>query len=177
MSINTGDYAYIDSDNFEFIEKEENVTYCNFNRNASEVFNHDEVINNRNNGYNYKNKKTSERGRSKMDENQILEKYMDKVDQDRRDQEQRLSNSIQSMEQRLNEDRKLMEQRIVEERRLSEDRMEKRFNETMEALKETNKKMDSTNKWITGTCIATIIGIAAMAVTIVVAFIQLKAGQ
>lgn len=105
-----------------------------------------------------------------MDENKILEKYMDKMDQDRRDQEERLSKNMQ-----------LMEQRIVEERRLSEDRIEKKFNETMEALKATNnkiekledkldnktnmmlEKIDSTNKWIIATCLATILGIAGVA--------------
>ncbi|KQB76807.1 hypothetical protein [Clostridium butyricum] len=105
-----------------------------------------------------------------MDENKILEKYIDKMDQDRREQEERLSKNMQ-----------LMEQRIVEERRLSEDRMEKKFNETMEALKATNnkiekledkldnktnmmlEKIDSTNKWIIGTCIATILAVAGIA--------------
>ncbi|MBY6931692.1 hypothetical protein [Clostridium botulinum] len=119
-----------------------------------------------------------------MDDNKIIEKYMDKIDQDRREQEQRLSNNIQSMENRLFEDRKLMEQRITEERRLSEERMEKRFNETMESIKNTNhkidslenklddktdkmlEKVDSTNKWIMGTCIATILAVAAIAASV-----------
>ncbi|MBZ9690900.1 hypothetical protein [Clostridium sp. M14] len=118
-----------------------------------------------------------------MDDNKIIEKYMDKIDQDRREQEQRLSNNIQSMENRLFEDRKLMEQRITEERRLSEERMEKRFNEAIESIKNTNhkidslenklddktdkmlEKVDSTNKWIMGTCIATILAVAAIAVS------------
>lgn len=122
-----------------------------------------------------------EREETAMDENKILEKYLDKVDQDRRDQEQRLSNNMQSMENRLFEDRKLMEQRITEERRLSEDRMEKKFNEAMEALKSTNAKIDnldikldtetqktidkidSTNKWIIGTCIASVLAVAGIA--------------
>lgn len=105
---------------------------------------------------------------STMDENRILEKYMDKIDQDRRDQEERLSNNI-----------KLMENRITEERRLSEERMEKRFNKAMESLEKTNdkienlesnltEKIDSTNKWIIGTCLATILGIAALVLTVIV---------
>ncbi|NFN14580.1 hypothetical protein FDB56_06615 [Clostridium botulinum] len=119
-----------------------------------------------------------------MNEDKLFEKYMDKVDQDRRDQEQRLSKNIELMEQRLSEDRKLMEQRIIEERRLSEERMEKRFNEAMDSIKNTNhkieslenkldektekmlEKVDSTNKWIMGTCIATILAVAAIAASV-----------
>ncbi|MEX0085146.1 hypothetical protein AB2T90_22235 [Clostridium butyricum] len=119
-----------------------------------------------------------------MDENKILEKYMDKVDHDRREQEQRFSNSMQTMEGRLFDDRKLMEQRITEERRLSEERMEKRFNETMESLKSINlkiesleekldqktdrtlDKIDSINQWIIATCIATILAVAAIAASV-----------
>ncbi|OFS22976.1 hypothetical protein [Clostridium sp. HMSC19A10] len=119
---------------------------------------------------NYNDKLNLEGSNVKMDENKMLEKYMDKMDQDRRDQEERLSKNMQ-----------LMEQRIVEERRLSEDRIEKKFNETMEALKATNnkiekledkldnktnmmlEKIDSTNKWIIATCLATILGIAGVA--------------
>lgn len=114
--------------------------------------------------------KVLEGGNVYMDENKILEKYLDKMDQDKRDQEERLSKNMQ-----------LMEQRITEERRLSEERMEKRFNDAMEAVKSTNlnieklqdkleektnstiEKIDSTNKWIIGTCIATILGIAGIA--------------
>lgn len=120
-----------------------------------------------------------------MDENKILEKYLDKIDKDRREQEQRLNENIRSMEQR-----------ITEERRLSEERMEKKFIEAMDSIKETNKKLDSinskldkkvetinskidektdkigekidnTNKWIIGVCLSTIIGIAAMVLTVI----------
>lgn len=113
-----------------------------------------------------------------MDDNKILEKYLDKVDQDRRD-----------MEIRLTQDRRESEKRIEEQRRLSEERMESRFNEVMNSWQKTNDKiditynrlenkvdssvkgmedkLDNTYKWIIGTCIATIIGIAAMVISVI----------
>ena len=116
-----------------------------------------------------------------MDDNKLLEKYLDKVDQDRREQEQRLNSNMEKLEERLSKDR------IA-----SEERLEKLFNATMDSIKGTNakidsindkidtkidnlnnkidskvdlmyEKMDSTNKWIIGTCIATILAVAAIA--------------
>lgn len=119
-----------------------------------------------------------------MDENKLLEKYLDKVDQDRRDQEIRLNSNMENMEERLSKEK-------IE----SEKRLEKLFNATMESIKDTNnkidkinekldnkidsinnkidskvdlmyEKMDSTNKWIIGTCIATILAVVAIAVSV-----------
>lgn len=101
-----------------------------------------------------------------LDENNYLEKYIDKLESDRRSQEERLSNNMQ-----------LMEQRITEERRLSEERMENRFNQVMNSVEKTNEKIDSkisnmeskldnTYKWIVGTCVATILGIAGLIITV-----------
>ncbi|MBS4958948.1 hypothetical protein [Clostridium sp.] len=116
-----------------------------------------------------------------MDDNKILEKYLDRVDQDRRDQEERLSKNMQ-----------LMEHRISEERKASEERLEKMFLTTMESIKDTNKKIDdlngkinenektlikeisSANKDIRNISISTILGIAAMVITIIIAFITMK---
>lgn len=126
----------------------------------------------------------SEKAVDSMDENRILEKYLDKVDQDRREQELRLNSNMEKMEQRLSK-----------ERIDSEERLEKLFISTMESIKETNQKidtinnnidnkidsinqkidnkidlmyekMDSTNKWIIGTCIATILAVAAIAASV-----------
>lgn len=94
-----------------------------------------------------------------MDENKILEKYLDKINQDRRDQEDRLSKNIE-----------LMEKRITEERRLSEERMEKRFIESMEKIdkleEKLDNKLDNTTKWVAATAISTILGIAAMVISV-----------
>lgn len=101
-----------------------------------------------------------------MNNDDLLKDYMDKVDQDRRDQETRLTQNMQ-----------LMEQRITEERRLSEERIEKKFNETMQSIKETNLSIDSKfdkleskyenlKWWIMATCLATILGIVAIAASV-----------
>lgn len=99
-----------------------------------------------------------------MTENAYLEKYIEKLENDRIEQEKRISTNMQHMEQR-----------ITEERRLSEERMEKRFEQTMQAVENSNKKiddlsnkLDGTYKWIWGTCLATIIGIATMVITVFV---------
>jgi DNA anti-recombination protein RmuC len=119
-----------------------------------------------------------------MDENKILEKYLDKVDQDRREQELRLNSNIDKMEERLSK-----------ERIASEERLEKLFTATMDSIKDTNlkidkindkidikvneinqkldnqinsmtEKLDSTNKWVMSTCIATILAVAAIAASV-----------
>lgn len=119
-----------------------------------------------------------------MDENKMLEKYLDKVDQDRREQELRLNSNIEKMEERLSK-----------ERIASEERLEKLFTATMESIKDTNlkidkindkidtkvneinqkldgqinsmtEKLDSTNKWVMSTCIATILAVAAIAASV-----------
>lgn len=118
-----------------------------------------------------------------MDENKILEKYLDKIDKDRREQEERLSRNIELSEKRIHDERIELEKRVIEDSKAREERMEKRFMEVMNSLEKINSKMDekidkmsekidSTNKWITGLCISTIVGIAAIVVTVVIAFLQ-----
>ena len=118
-----------------------------------------------------------------MDENKILEKYLDKIDKDRREQEERLSRNIELSEKRIHDERIELEKRVIEDSKSREERMEKRFMEVMNSLEKINSKMDekidkmsekidSTNKWITGLCISTIVGIAAIVVTVVIAFLQ-----
>ncbi|WWU63773.1 hypothetical protein QJR26_12145 [Clostridium baratii] len=125
-----------------------------------------------------------------MDENKILEKYLDKIDKDRREQEERLSRSVELSEKRIYEERIELERRIMEDSKAREERLEKRFLEVMGSIENTNKKIDdtnnkidekidkisekidNTNKWITGLCITTIVGIAAIVVTVMIAFLQ-----
>jgi hypothetical protein len=108
-----------------------------------------------------------------LDENNYLEKCIEKLEDDRREQEKRLNDNMHQMEKR-----------IVEERHLSEERMEKKFIEAMQSLEKTNNKIDSindkidnkidsinnkidgTNKWMIGTCIATILAVAAIAASV-----------
>ncbi|WP_373845101.1 hypothetical protein [Clostridium sp.] len=66
-----------------------------------------------------------------MDDNKLLEKYMDSVNR-----------NMQDMEKRLAEDRRDSEKRTEEQRRLSEERMEKNFSEAMDAIKYQNEKID-----------------------------------
>lgn len=115
-----------------------------------------------------------------LDDNKLLEKYMDKLDQDNRDQEKRISNSIQHMEQR-----------ITEERRLSEERMEERYKQLISAIESSNKKSGESiirtenkfdslasevrenNKYIRSISISTTIAIAAIIITVAVGVVQL----
>lgn len=58
-----------------------------------------------------------------------------------------------------------MEKRITEERRLSEESLNKKFDETMENMKDMRKDIHNTNKWIIGLVITAIAAIAAMVLT------------
>lgn len=120
---------------------------------------------------------SEEEGKSVMNENDYLQKYIDKMDVDRREQEKRLSESM-----------KLMEQRITEERRLSEERMESKFNKIIDALEKTNittqnavkeietkfdenrkeieVKLNENNKFMRNMQITTILGIGAMVLAV-----------
>ena len=93
-----------------------------------------------------------------------IQKYIDRLDQDRRD-----------MEQRITEERRLSEERIekrfseaTEASRLREERMDKRFTETMARIDRSLDKTDETKRWIIGVCLTTIIGIAAMVITVII---------
>jgi len=103
---------------------------------------------------------------SVMNEQEYIDKYISKLEDDRREQEKRLSTNMQ-----------LMEQRITEERRLSEKRIEDRFNEVMTALEKTNEstknavkdieaKVDANNKFMRNIQITTILGIGAMVLAV-----------
>ncbi|XZM33952.1 hypothetical protein ACSXAY_02625 [Clostridium perfringens] len=125
-----------------------------------------------------------------MDENQFLNKYLDKVDQDRRDQEERLNNAIIESEKRIHEERVEFEKRILKDRKESEERLEKKFDQLInyieknstkledkitnleQEFKNTSEKLegkiDNNNKWIIGVCLTTILSIAALVVSILV---------
>lgn len=74
---------------------------------------------------------------SEMDNNKLLEKYMDTINQ-----------NIRDMEQRNIEDKREREQRIERYLRLSEERMEKKFIEAMEAIKDQNNIISETKNMI-----------------------------
>lgn len=111
---------------------------------------------------------------SNMDDNKLLEKYMDSVNQ-----------SIRDMEQRNIQDKREREQRIIQCQQLSEERMEKRFLEAMDAVKNQNEiissaiakfddkidkmdsKIDDSKKFIVSISLTTILSIAALVITVI----------
>ena len=94
-----------------------------------------------------------------------LQKYIERLDQDRRD-----------MEQRLTEERRLSEERTETRIRDSEQRMETRFDRIEQRFNSMETRFDTTADrvlslkwWILGVCLATIIAIATMVITVVLA--------
>ena len=140
---------------------------------------------------------------NKMENNELMLRLIEKVEQSN----QQIKSDLVESEKKMTEDRRESEKRIEIQRQLSEERTDKKFNETMDTIKNQNTimakhdekidnkldkidtkldtkfdKMDTkidtkltdmqteirgTNKWIIGTCIATIIGIAAMIISII----------
>ena len=104
-----------------------------------------------------------------------IQKYIDRLDEDRRD-----------MEERLRDEQKASEQRRIEERKEFRKEMSDMRSEMREGFKDLGSRitkiedkveskmdnlyarMDSLKWWIISVCLATIIGIAAMVITIVV---------
>lgn len=84
----------------------------------------------------------------------ILEKYIDKMDRDQSD----LRADIKASEERT-------ERRIERLEKLMTDQSQ-RIETKIDSIE---TKFDSWNKWIIGTCLATIIGIATMVITVLVA--------
>jgi hypothetical protein len=135
----------------------------------------------------YTNNENVDEGDFMPSNEDYLIKLIEKVEQSN----QQLKIDVVESEKRISEERRESERRITEERRLSEERMEKRFIQAMDSLEKTNdkidslhdkldkkietkigdleEKIDSTNKWIMGVCISTIVGIAAIAASIVFA--------
>ena len=118
-----------------------------------------------------------------MDENKVLEKYMDKVDQDRRDQEERLSKHIESMEQRITEERRLSEERlnrkyeellkvIENSNNSTNSKLENLQNNFNEEIKEIKSDIKENTKEVRNISITTILAIAAMVIAIIWAVYQ-----
>lgn len=84
--------------------------------------------------YNFRNKEHgNEEVSVDMDENKTFEKVLDRMDQDRREQEQRLSKNME-----------LMEKRIDDERKDSEKRTQDRYDDLVRLIEKTNDKFDKT---------------------------------
>ena len=110
-----------------------------------------------------------------------IEKFIEQLDKERRDSEKRIQQSTNNLKRELREDQQLMEQRIesriLEDRHLAEkreERIEKRFNDVMIEAEKREKRMEERynyaierNRWLIGLSIATIVGIAAIVVTVI----------
>ena len=107
-------------------------------------------------------------GNSKGGHSMDIERYIDRLDQDRRDSEQRIQHGIENLKKELREDRHAMEQRITEERRLSEERIHSNFIEAMSEMREARKEIRAINRWVMGVCLTTVVSIVAIVITVVV---------
>lgn len=86
---------------------------------------------------------------SHMENDKILEKYMDMINQDRRD----------------------MEKRLIDDRRESESRIDETVKRIENKIDKQNDKIEANNRYMHNISIAVIIGIAAMVLTVVGTFI------
>lgn len=114
-----------------------------------------------------------------------FEKYLEKLIHDIEKSEERIHEENKLLEERLNKNidtyREEMKERDLkyrDEAKEREERIEKKFDQTMLSLKETNNnfeskvqrmedKLDGTLKWVIGTCAATILGIAALVISVI----------
>lgn len=94
-----------------------------------------------------------------VDNMDFLEKYIEKMDRDQSD----LRNDIRASEERT---ANLIKQ-LYEHNLKIEDKIDKTMDSVDEKIGKLEEKMTSTNNWITGVCIATILGIAAMVIAVI----------
>ena len=104
-------------------------------------------------------------GENKMDSNELLKAYMEKVDRDQSD----LRSDIRESERRTSANIDNIERRMDERLNRIEDMISNSINKNNEKIEALESKIDGKTRWVVGTCIATIVGIAAMVVTVVTA--------
>lgn len=101
-----------------------------------------------------------------MNGDDILKTYIENVDKDRRESEQRMTSGIEAMETRIDKHIETMQQHSNK----VEDRMDHRLDRIEDFIKDQNKtlgdKIDGNNKFILGISITTILGIAAMVIAV-----------
>ncbi len=129
--------------------------------------------------YNSTNSMPHNTGGNDMDNNDILSKYMDKVDQDRRDSESRNEKRISDLEERMDNRLNRIEDNIkyyTESVAINISTLDSKMETKISSLetKLDNKltllegKIDNNNKFILGIAISTIIGIAAIVVSVLI---------
>ena len=100
-----------------------------------------------------------------MNNDNILERYINKVDRDQSD----LRNDIRESERRTQENLSKIEERMDTRLNRIENMMSKQ-NDVIDKLKDDLiEKMDASQKWIVGIAIVTILGISSMVIAVLVA--------
>ena len=97
-----------------------------------------------------------------------IQKYIDRLDQDRRESEARIRDEQKAIELRRIEEQKAIELRRAEERKEFREEMASMRLEMREGFNRLDSRIEGLKWWILGVCLATIIGIAAMVITVVV---------
>ena len=100
---------------------------------------------------------------AKMDSDKILEKYLERLESDRKDSEQRTREDMKSSEARLYEDRKMSEQRLTT-----------MYDATQTVIKEMNTKLDkvsetsvATTRWVIGLVISAILSLFGVSISFI----------
>lgn len=105
----------------------------------------------------------SDEREKKMNDNDLLKAYIEKINQDQselradiRESERRTSERLDKIEKRMDDRLNRIEDMIRDSRKSNEG-----------AIEELKTSVNSKMGWVVGTCIATILGIAAMVVSVV----------
>lgn len=99
---------------------------------------------------------------SKMNENDILKSYIEKVDRDQSD----LRADIRESENRTSEKINRIEERMDVRLNRIEDMIKQSTEQNSDNLKSLEKEVHSKLGWVIATCLATIIGIGAMVIAV-----------
>lgn len=100
----------------------------------------------------------------RMNDNDLLKAYMDKISQDQTEIRTDSRESERRISERINEIEKRMDTRLNR----IEDMIASSTKKTDTAINNLKESVDSKMRWVVGTSITTILGIAAMVVTAIV---------
>lgn len=104
----------------------------------------------------------NEENNSKMNENDILKAYIEKVDRDQSD----LRTDIRESENRTSEKINKIEERMDVRLNRIEDMIRQSTEQNSNNLKSLEKEVHSKLGWVIATCLTTIIGIGAMVIAV-----------